>query len=108
MYVVHVAVKAVLLYLALGAVASSLLLSSGVFHAAFLVFNIDTNMLLRPAIDRHSLSSLSPQAWRSSVNSEHGYSFGVQLVVMAIDMDEYAHSWRSSLLPLGSRGTRFR
>ena len=59
-----------LLYLALGAVASSLLLISGVFRAAFLVFNIDTKMLLRPAIDRHSLSSLPPQGWRSSVDSE--------------------------------------
>ena len=33
-----------LLYITLGAVASSLLLSSSIFHAAFLVFNIDTTV----------------------------------------------------------------
>ena len=40
--------SAVLLYLAFGATASSLV--GGVLHAAFLVVNIDTKLLLRPAM----------------------------------------------------------
>ena len=31
--------------------------------------------------------------WRSSVDSEPEYSFGVQLVVISMDMDDYAHWW---------------
>ena len=40
--------SAVLLYLAFGAIASSLV--GGVLHAAFLVVNIDTKLLFRPAM----------------------------------------------------------